>query len=110
MQLLPIINQVGPLPIKVQFKAPVDGPAVLVVSGTLWANTANTPIQMTVFLDGAQVGVSQLWSNQTGEHRTLPTSFLSLNLTYGEHQLALFPGGTGVVSDLNDNYSAALIY
>ena len=61
MQLLPIINQVGPLPIKAQFKTPVDGPAVLIVTGTLWGNTENKLIQMTVSLDGAQVGVAQLW-------------------------------------------------
>jgi len=110
MQVLPIINQSGPLPIKVQFKAPLDGPTLLVVTGTLWANVENTPIQITAYLDGTQVGVSQLWSNQTGQHRTLPTLFINLNLSYGEHQLTLQAGGTGVVSDINDHYNASLIF
>ena len=31
MQVLQIINQPGPLPLKAQFNAPLDGPALLVV-------------------------------------------------------------------------------
>jgi hypothetical protein len=42
MQILPIINQVGPLPLKTQFNSPMDGPAVLVVTGSLWSQSVNT--------------------------------------------------------------------
>jgi len=104
MQILPIINQVGPLPLKAQFKSPMDGPAVLVVTGSLWSQTANTLLTMGVQLDGTSIGTAKIWSN-----RAFPALFLGVNLTYGDHVLT-FTAGANVISDLNDTFTASLIF
>jgi hypothetical protein len=111
MQLLPIVAQFGPLPIKVKFKSPVEGPAVLVATGTLAGTNANTLMEMMVYLDDNQIGATQLWTNQAQTHRTLPTLFLNVKLIYGEeHALSLVAVGNGVTADINDNFRAFLVY
>jgi hypothetical protein len=110
MQILQIINQPGPLPVKQSFNAPLDGPALIVVTGSLWATSANTQLQLNVFLDQTQIATAKLFSNAASTHRTMPTLFVQVDLTSGSHQLALFAGGNSVVSDANDPFFAALIY
>jgi hypothetical protein len=109
MQVLQIINQVGPLPINATFKTPVDGPAVFVVTGSLWSQAANALLQMAVTLDGQQIGRAQIWSNGVSTHRAMPALFIGASLTYGEHTLTLTPG-KNVISDLNDTFNVSLIY
>jgi hypothetical protein len=110
MQVLQIINQPGPLPLKAQFNAPLDGPALLVVTSTLWSTSANVPLQLFVSLDGTQVATGQIFSNGQSTHRALPTLFIGFNLTFGQHTLTLTLGGAGVTSDLNDFFNASLLY
>jgi hypothetical protein len=111
MQVLQIINQVGPLPLKAQFNAPLDGPALLVVTSTLWGTAPNIMLQLNVQLDGTQIGTGQIFSNAQSTHRALPTLFIGFNLTFGSHTLMLTSsGGPNVVSDLNDSFNASLIY
>ena len=110
MQAFSIIQQVGPLPISKTFNAPLDGPALLAVTASLWATQANVMMQLTVSLDGQQVGVQQLWSNAPSTHRALPTLFCNITLTAGTHTLQLTLSGSGVVSDYNDVFSAALLF
>jgi hypothetical protein len=110
MQALQIINQSGPLPIKAQFNAPLEGPALLIVTSSLWTSVANTMMQLFVTLDGTQIASGQTWSNGASTHRVLPTLFIGFNLTPGQHTLALTLGGSGVTSDLNDSFNASLIY
>jgi hypothetical protein len=110
MQVLQVINQAGPLPIKGQFTAPLDGPALLVVTSTLWSGQANTLLQLNVILDGTQIGTAQLFSNASSTHRTLPTLFIGFTLTSGQHTLMLSLAGSGVTSDGNDLFNASLIY
>lgn len=110
MQVLNIINQVGPLPISAPFKAPLDGPALLVVTGSLWSPNTNVPMQMSVQLDGKSIGMAHLWSNGPSTHRCLPTLFLGFQLAYGPHTLQLAITSASTTSDLNDMFTAALLY
>ena len=110
MQVQTIINQPGPLPIKVSFKSPLDGPALLVVTGSVWSNAANANLTVNVLLDNNQIGTAQIWSNGTGTHRAFPTLFLGFKLTYGEHVLTLKAGNGNVITDLNDPFNASLIF
>lgn len=109
MQILQIINQIGPLPLKGQFKSPMDGPALLVVTGSLWSQSVNTLLTVDVQLDGTSIGTAKIWSNGVATHRAFPTLFLPVNLTYAQHVLTLTPGAN-VVSDLNDTFTAYLIF
>jgi hypothetical protein len=90
-------------------RSPLDGPAVLVVTGSLWTQSINTLLTMTVQLDGTSVGTAKIWSNGVSTHRTFPSFFLTVNLTYGQHVLTLTPGAS-VLSDLNDTFTASLIF
>jgi hypothetical protein len=110
MQVLQIINQPGPLPLKAQFTAPVVGPALLVVTSSLWATAPNVPLQLFVSLDGTQIATAQMFSNAQSTHRVMPTLFVGFNLGYGDHTLTLTLGGANVVSDLNDFFNASIIY
>lgn len=110
MQVLQIINQPGPLPLKAQFNAPFDGPALLVVTSSLWSTVANVPLELFVSLDGTQIAAGQTFSNGASTHRVLPTLFIGFNLTFGQHTLTLTLGGNGVTSDLNDFFNASLLY
>jgi hypothetical protein len=110
MQVLQIINQVGPLPIKASFNAPLDGPALLVVTSSLWTTQTNTMMQLNVGLDGTQVATGQMFSNASSTHRVLPTLFIGCSLSYGQHTLTLTLAGSGVTSDYNDSFSAAILY
>jgi hypothetical protein len=111
MQAFPIIQQSGPLPITVQFKAPLDGPALLVVTGSLWTTSANNMMQLNVIFDAQQVGTGQLFSNGNSTHRALPTVFANIKVSYGKvHTLELTGSGTSVVSDINDPFYAALLF
>jgi hypothetical protein len=110
MQAFPIIQQTGPLPVQQSFSAPLDGPALLLVTGTLWATAANLMLQMNVLLDGAQVGAVQLFSNASSTHRTLPTLLINIKLTSGSHNLQLTQSGANVTSDYNDLFTASILY
>ena len=110
MQVLQIINQPGPLPIKAQLTAPLDGPALLVVTSSLWATASNTLMQLNVALDGTQIATGKLWSNGASTHRALPTLFIGFPLSFGPHTLTLSLSGQNVTSDQNDFFNASLIY
>jgi len=91
MQVLQIINQVGPLPLKAQFNSPMDGPSLFAVTGTAWSGSDNVLLQMNVQLDGTQIGTAQIFSNGSNTHRAFATLFLGVNLTFGQHVLTLTP-------------------
>jgi hypothetical protein len=63
MQVLQIINQQGPLPLTAQFNAPLEGPALMVVTSSLWATQPDVMMQLNVILDGTTIGTGQLFSN-----------------------------------------------
>ncbi len=109
MQVLQIINQVGPLPIKAEFKAPMDGPALLVVTGSVSTQSVNTLLTMNVQLDSTSIGTAKIWSNGVDTHRAFPTLFLAVNLAYAPHALTL-TAGAYTASDLNDTFTAYLIF
>jgi hypothetical protein len=110
MQVLQIINQPGPLPIKALFAAPLDGPALIVVTSSLWSGAANTMLQLYVALDGNQIATGQVFSNGASTHRVLPTLFIGVPLTYGQHTLTLTLGGANVTSDQNDFFNASILF
>jgi hypothetical protein len=111
MQAQQLINQAGPLPLKGAFVADVNAPALLVVTGTLVSADANVIMQLNVYLDGKLVGSTQLWSNGAQTHRTLPTLFIGVPaLGTGLHKIMLTVAFGPPVSDVNDRFSASLIF
>lgn len=111
MALQIIISQVGPLPIKATFNAPGDGPMCIVVNGSIWSQSANQMIGISVDLDGANIGAAQIFSNGGSTHRAVVPAYIAVKLKQGQHTLTLSAkSGTSTVSDFNDFYTAVLHY
>lgn len=111
MPAMSIMNQAkGGLPLTVEFKAPLDGPACLVLSGSVWSTSANQLIGVGLELDGTQIGSASIFSNASSTHRAVVPSYIPINLTFGDHKLTLIPHTTATTSDFNDFYDVVLIY
>ena len=104
-------NQKGPLPIKATFQAPGDMPMYLEVTGSVWTTTANQMIGIQVAVDGAVVGVANIFSNTASTHRNVVPRYFPIKLNQGAHtvELSLAPSTT-TTSDFNDFFNAVLHY
>jgi len=111
MPVMSILNQAkGGLPISASFSAPTDGPACLVLSGSVWTGTANQMIGVGLELDGVLLGSASIFSNLATTHRAVVPSYIPVNLTFGTHKLTLVPTTATTTSDFNDLFDVVLIY
>lgn len=110
MAIQVIVQQGGPLPIKVTFQAPSDTPMYLEINGSVWSQSANQIIGIGVNLDNQEVGHARIFSNGTGTHRTVVPAYIPIQLSEGQHTLTLFPDTEQTVSDSNDFYVAVIHY
>lgn len=110
MAIQMVIQQVGPLPITVNFQAPGDSPMILEVNGSVWTQTANSMIGIGVKLDGQVIGAAQIFSNGASTHRAVVPAFIPIKLSQGQHTLSLYANTTSTVSDFNDFYTAGIRY
>lgn len=111
MPVLSILNQAkGGLPVSASFEAPLDGPACLMVSGSVWTQTPNEMIGVSLELDGVTIGTASIFSNLASTHRAVVPSFIPFNLTFGAHKITLVASTKATVSDFNDFYDVVLIY
>ena len=111
MQVFPVINQVGPLPIKsANFKAPVDGPVVFLVTGSVYSGTPNVPLGFTVYLDTTAIGTAHIFSNGPQTHRAVSPLFIAVNLAEGNHTCSIAPMSGAVATDYNDLFTIQILY
>ena len=110
MALQVVIQQVGPLPITVNFQAPGNLPLILEICGSVWSQTANNMIGIGVKLDGKVIGAAQIFSNGTATHRAVVPAYIAIQLSQGQHTLSLYQNTAGTVSDFNDFYTAVIRY
>ena len=106
-----ILNQQkGPLPLTASFNAPSDGPSCLVVSGSVWTQTANQVIGIEVSLDGKPIGSASIFSNAVATHRAVVPTYIPLKLTFGQHKLVLSAATPVTISDSNDLFDVMIEY
>ena len=105
-----IVSQKGPLPISVTFPSPSDGPAALMVFGSVWTLGTNTIIGIQVTLDGQSLGAAQIFANPASTHMNVVPAVFPVNLPQGNHTLQLSVGTSSTVSDYNDFYTVVLDY
>jgi hypothetical protein len=105
-----VIQQVGPLPITVNFNALGDAPAILEVSGSVWCQTANNMIGIGIKLDGKVIGAAQIFCNGTATHRAVVPAYIAVQLSQGQHTLVLSANNAATVNDYNDFYTAVIHY
>ena len=105
-----IISQKGPLPIQATFQAIGDQPMYIEVNGSVWTQQLNTMIGIEVDLDGKNVGTAYIFSNGTATHRAVVPVYIPVKLKQGQHTLTLKVANAQTVSDLNDHYTAVILY
>ena len=110
MAIQVIISQAGPLPITAIFSAPGDEPMYLEVNGSVWTQGVNNMTGIGIQLDGQTIGTAQIYSNGNATHRAVVPAYIQIQLSQGQHKLALFPGTGATVSDSNDFFTAVIHY
>jgi hypothetical protein len=110
MAIQVIVQQAGPLPIKVTFQALGDLPTYMEVNGSVWSQSANVVIGIEVNLDGQNVGQAKLFSNGTATHRAVVPTYIPIKLTHGSHTITLSAATPQTVSDYNDFYTVVIHY
>jgi hypothetical protein len=110
MAIQVILQQVGPLPITINFNALADSPGILQVNGSIWSQTANIMIGIGIKLDGTVIGAAQIFSNGTATHRAVVPAYIPIQLSQGQHTLSLYGNTAPSVSDYNDFYTAVIFY
>jgi len=108
MPMQVLIQQAGPLPIKAVFNAPSDQAMYLEVNGSVWSQSDNTMIGISVQVDNSVLGQAQIFSNGNGTHRSVVPGYFQVQLGEGQHAIIL--ANSGGVSDSNDFYTAVLHY
>ncbi len=111
-----LINQTGPLPISAQFTTGSNGPATLIVAGSVWTKTQDRLIGVQVLLDGQPIGNAQIWSNAPSTHRAVvPMHFvIDLNKEWPSpeqqpsYKLTLQAMNSDTTSDQNDFFQVVL--
>jgi hypothetical protein len=110
MPVMSILNQAkGGLPVSASFSAPLDGPACLVLSGSVWSGTPNQMIGVGLEMDGVLLGSALIFSNASTTHRAVVPSYIPVNMTFGTHKITLIPTSATTTSDLNDLFDVVLI-
>ncbi len=113
MAALIIYDGAGPLPQQATFDAPLDGPAVFVLSGTATTQeNAACLTGITLSLDGSQIGSPAMcWANQNNNHTAMRTTFIDVDdLTEGEHTIEINAANSETNTDVNDYFQVVLLY
>ena len=108
-----ILSASGPLPLTANFTSPADGPVDVIVTSTAWTATQAGLIGIEVIIDGAVLGSTMLYANNTEMHMTLPTLLATANLTKLQGHtvgLAVAYNGPGTTTDGNDFFTVTLQY
>jgi len=111
MATLAIFNShAGPLPISAEFKSPTNGGALIEVSGSLRSVGAPILISFEVLIDGKVVGQSRIWSNADNVHRATVPVFVPAPNDFNPHKLTLQSSNSNSIGDVNDYFTAKLLY
>ena len=110
MAIQVIVNQAGPLPITATFSALTDEPMYLEVNGSARCQYADSMIKIGIDLDGQNVGSAQIYSNGGNTHRTVVPAYIPIQLSEGQHTLALYLSSSEALSDDSDFYTAVIHY
>lgn len=107
-----VINQKGPLPIAQTFQALSDGPALIMLSGSVWTQTPNTVLGINLSVDSvsAVAGTASIFANPTATHMAVVPIIIPYTFPQGEHKIYLTAANPETVSDFNDFYQVTILY
>ncbi|HEY0015941.1 MAG TPA: hypothetical protein VGC13_06465 [Longimicrobium sp.] len=105
-----IIDQAGPLPISTTVQWPSSNTVVIAVSGSAYAKTPGTMLNVKVNMAGTWIGTIQMFANQATTHLAFPTGFTAVKGGYGQFTLTLSAADGNTLTDANDHFTVALLY
>jgi hypothetical protein len=98
------------LPIKTSVNIQSNAPAVVTVSGSVWANAAQQLIGIALLIDGNVVGMATVFANSSAMHLAVVPIEFAYTFTIGPHEFVLNPLNNATTSDKNDNYCVTVQY
>jgi hypothetical protein len=111
--LVQVIAQAGPLPIKTAAKIESDAPTVVTLAGSVWTTTPNKAIGVSLSIDGARAAQAQLFANPADTHLSVVPLTFSYTFPFTqdqEHVFELDPLTGDTTSDYNDFYVVTVEY
>jgi hypothetical protein len=108
--VLVLIAQAGPLPIKATADIESDGPAVLTLAGSVWSTTQDTMIGVSLSIDGEPVQSASIFSNGPTTHRAVVPVTVPYSFTIGTHTFTLEPLNAQTTRDSNDQFELSVQY
>ena len=105
-----VIRQSGPLPIKQSFMWPSSEAILVAVSGSAWTQKPNTLLTLQVLVDDKVLGTIQQMAGAASTHLALPTGFFAITRQISQAALTLSVGNDTTLTDLNDQFTVALIF
>ena len=105
-----VINQKGPLPISTTFQAKSDGPALLMLSGSVWAVAAQSLIGFQLLVDDVSIAAATIFANLANSHMAVVPIAVPYTFTFGQHKITLTPMTGPTVSDQNDSFQVTVLY
>ena|SRR5437763_12629401 len=108
--LVTVIEQAGPLPIKVNANVQSDGPTMVMVAGSAWSANQASQVGVALSIDGSLMAKAWIFANQASMHLAVVPFTFSYTFTIGQHTFELDNLTGATRTDMNDFFSVTLLY
>ena len=105
-----VINREGPLPVSATFRAMGDGPAVVMLSGSVWTEDQDTQIGVSLSVDGTPIGSAWIFANNSNTHMAIVPIVIPYKFSAGEHTISLNALTGETEADQNDYFMVSILY
>jgi hypothetical protein len=108
--LVQVLAQAGPLPIKNAVDIMSDEPAIVTLAGSVWTPTPDQMIGISLAIDGSQAATAQIFANPAATHMSVVPVIFSYTFTIGQHVFEIDYLTGNETSDSNDFYVVTVQY
>ncbi|TML59981.1 MAG: hypothetical protein E6G22_11965 [Actinobacteria bacterium] len=112
-QLLQVIAQKGPLPIKTAVKIETDAPTVVTLAGSVWSPNQDQQIGIVLSIDGNPVQDTWIFANPSATHLAVVPVTFPYTFTWTQDQEHVFELDyltKSTTSDFNDLFVVTVQY
>jgi hypothetical protein len=112
-QLVSVISQAGPLPIKATATIESDAPTVVTLAGSVWSADEDYLVGVILSIDGNQVADAPIFANSGSMHLAVVPATFTYTFPWTENQEHVFELDklTGeTMADANDYFNVTVQY
>jgi hypothetical protein len=111
-ELVQVIEQQGPLPIKVAAKIESNGETIVTVAGSCWSPNPAKMIGIGLSIDGSLMQKAIIFANQASMHLAVVPATFAYTFPWTQDQQHVFEldNLTGTTTDLNDYFIVTVEY